>query len=526
MTALITIDSLSLATPDARPLFSDLSLSIGRERIGLVGRNGCGKTTLLMALSGEVAPSAGTITLAGRCGLLEQSMPVAGRCWADGLGIAGAWQRLKRIEAGAARDGDLERADWTLDSRILAALEQAGLPVRDMDSPLGAVSGGQRTRIAIARLLLQKPDILLLDEPTNNLDAEGRALIWDLVRHWPGGVVAASHDRALLEMMDRIVELSPVGCEIITGGWSDYVAERDARRDRIDSEAAAARAALSTARQSIRQRLERKAKSDGQGRAARRSRSQSKLILNAQKERAQGTDGRASAASEKQLEAAQKRLSEAQAKQLAVQPLKIDLPPSGLASGQCVLAFDAVGFARGERQILSGLSFDMSGPERVRIAGANGAGKSTLLALAAGRLEPQSGQIRRRPDATVMLDQHGEQLDPETSLVANCRRLNPHLDDNGVRAHLARFAFRNAAADKRACVLSGGERLRAGLACALGGLRSPQLLILDEPTNHLDLEAIEILEAALAGFDGALLIASHDPHFCARIGIERTLDLS
>jgi ATPase subunit of ABC transporter with duplicated ATPase domains len=525
MSALISVDDLSISTPDSRLLFSGLSLSVGAERLGLVGRNGCGKSTLLSVLTGAREPSGGTVRRFAACALMDQSPPVAGRTWADGLGVAADWARLSRIEAGTPKEDDLDQVDWTLESRIAQALDQAGLPARDPDSPLEATSGGQRTRIAIARLFLQKPDLLLLDEPTNNLDAEGRALILDLVREWPGGVILASHDRELLEEMDRIVELTPAGCHLVTGGWSAFEAERAARRERVAREIETAGASLDQMRKAAQQRVERKARSDKQGRAVRREGSEDKLVLNARRQRAEGTEGRLKAVSDRQMEAAQTSLAEARAKQAAITPLSIDLPASGLAAGQKVLALEAVSCARGGRPVLQDVSLEIRGPERIHLTGPNGGGKSTLLALAAGRLAPDRGAVFRREGEIVMLDQHAELLDREESVLENCRRANPEISAHEARALLARFAFRNEAALKKAGQLSGGERLRAGLACALGAARPPKLLILDEPSNHLDLEAIEVLEAALAGYDGALLIASHDPAFCERVGFDRAIEI-
>lgn len=205
-------------------------------------------------------------------------------------------------------------------------------------------------------------------------------------------------------------------------------------------------------------------------------------------------------------------------------PLQISIPASGLAVGQQVLTLDNVSLERGGCVLFERLSLDITGPERVQISGANGAGKSSLLALASGRLAPSSGTVSRNVHF-ALLDQHVGFLEPGQSVRENCQRLNPELSDNAVRSALARFAFRNDTALKSAAVLSGGERMRAGLACLFAGSAMPSLLILDEPTNHLDLEAVELLEAALQSFDGALLIASHDTVFVAALAPDRRVEL-
>jgi ATPase subunit of ABC transporter with duplicated ATPase domains len=174
--------------------------------------------------------------------------------------------------------------------------------------------------------------------------------------------------------------------------------------------------------------------------------------------------------------------------------------------------------------VLAGVSLRLTGPERIAVTGPNGAGKTTLIRLATGELAPTSGRVRRGVPA-VVLDQRAALLDDGETLLQNFRRLNPAADDNAAHAALARFLFRNVTALKPAGALSGGERLRAALACTLLAARPPQLIILDEPTNHLDLDSIAAVEAALAAYDGALLVVSHDRAFLEAIGAQRELEL-
>ena len=190
-----------------------------------------------------------------------------------------------------------------------------------------------------------------------------------------------------------------------------------------------------------------------------------------------------------------------------------------------MLAFEDVSFAWPDATpVLAGVSFRLIGPERLALTGPNGSGKTTLIRLAVGELEPTGGVIRRGAPA-VLLDQRAAMLSGDETLLANYRRLNPAQDDNAAHAALARFVFRNLAAEKPAGTLSGGERLRAALACVLMAARPPQLVVLDEPTNHLDLESIAAVEAALAAYDGALLVVSHDRDFLDAVGVDRELVL-
>jgi ATPase subunit of ABC transporter with duplicated ATPase domains len=199
MSSFVTLDSLSLATPDGRPLFHDLTLAFGRQRAGLVGRNGCGKSTLLRAIAGEVAPIGGSITRTGSVALLRQDWPDASISLAEALDVAAPLARLRRIEAGDGSADDLAEADWTLEARIDAALAEVGLVGIDLDRPLAALSGGQRTRVAVARATIAAPDLLLLDEPTNNLDLDSIEVLEAALRGYDGALLVVSHDAAFLE---------------------------------------------------------------------------------------------------------------------------------------------------------------------------------------------------------------------------------------------------------------------------------------------------------------------------------------
>ncbi|MBI1196610.1 MAG: ATP-binding cassette domain-containing protein [Phenylobacterium sp.] len=526
MPTFATLDGLSYASPDGRQLFDNLTLSFGAERTGLVGRNGVGKSTLIRLILGDLAPAAGSVAVRGRLGVLRQALaPPPGATAADLMGVAEALDRLGRIEAGQGSPDDLADADWMLPARLDAALAETGLAGLDLARSAASLSGGEATRATLAGLMAAEPDLMILDEPTNNLDAEARGLVTDALGRWKGGAIVVSHDRELLRRMDRIVELSDLGAQVYGGGYDLYVerralAEAAAARSLADAEKTAAQAA-----REAQAALERQARRDAAGKRARAKGDAPKMLLDARAERAEGTGGRIRRLAERQTAQAADALTAAQARVERARVLAFDLPPSGLAAGKAVLAFDEVTFAHpGAAPVLDRVGLRVVGPERVAITGPNGAGKTTLLRLAAGELEPAAGRVVRGV-APAFLDQQTALLGDASSLVAAFRRLNPRASENAARAALARFLFRNAAAEKPVAALSGGERLRAALACLLLGDAPPGLLILDEPTNHLDLDSIAAVEAALAGYDGALLVVSHDRDFLDAIGIGREIRL-
>jgi ATPase subunit of ABC transporter with duplicated ATPase domains len=526
MPSFLTLDSVSYSTPDGRNLFDNLTLSFGAERSGLVGRNGVGKSTLVRLALGELQPAAGAVSVSGRLGVLRQAlMPPPGATVADLLGVADALARLRRIEAGEGTAADLADADWMLEARLDAALADVGLEGLDLEWPAASLSGGQVTRAALAGLVAAEPDLLVLDEPTNNLDAAARELVAGVLGRWKGGAIVVSHDRALLRRMDRIVELTTLGASVYGGDYDLYAArkaeaEAAAARELAGAEKDAARVA-----REVQIAAERKQRKDAAGKRARAKNDAPKILLDAKQQRAEASGARAVRLADRLKSDAADALAAAEAKVERVRRLAFELPPSGLPAGKTVLALEGVGFAwPGGPPILADVSLKIVGAERVAVSGPNGSGKTTLIRLAAGELEPTAGRVARGVKA-AFLDQQTALLGHDTTLVAAFRRLNPSAGENAARAALARFLFRNTAAEKPVASLSGGERLRAALACVLLGDQPPQLLILDEPTNHLDLDSIGAVEAALRGYDGALLVVSHDRDFLAAVGIERDVSL-
>lgn len=526
MLASVSLHQLSYSTSDNQPLFTDLELTFGAGRTGLIGRNGTGKSTLLRMVAGELEPASGSVARNGTLGMLRQSVQADDETVADSLGIRAALDRLDRLEQGTGTIDDSADADWTLPSRIETALKSCGLPPLEPDRSIATLSGGQRTRLALAALLLDEPDIILLDEPTNNLDTEGRAAVVELLHRWRGAAIVVSHDRALLREMDAIVELTTLGATTYGGNWDQY-AERKAL------ELASAEHGLATAERQVAQidrkiqaQAERKARKDGAGARRAAKGDIPRIMLGGMKENAENSGGENARLASRQRADAAEAASDARAKVEILTPLTVKLAQSALPTGRTVLlASGLTGGPEGIEPVIRNFDLTITGPERVAITGPNGSGKTTLLRLLTGQLRPSEGH----GDILVhyaLLDQTVSLLDPSLSIRDNFRRLNPEADDNTGRAALARFMFRADAALQLVGTLSGGEMLRAGLACTIGGNHPPQLLILDEPTNHLDIQAIEQVEAGLRGYDGALLVVSHDRDFLSAIGIQRTVALA
>ena len=521
----ITLSKLSWSTPDGQSLFTDLDLSFTAERTGLVGRNGVGKTTLIKLITGELAPRSGSISISGTIGTLRQSVQVdPDDTVATLFESEQALALLRRAESGQASVSELAEADWTIESRIERALLDAGLDANP-ETLLASLSGGQRTRAALAALIFREPDFLLLDEPTNNLDRDGRDAVARLLAGWRGGAVVISHDRELLDRMDAIVELTSLGATRYGGNWTHYRERKALELASAEHDLADAEKRLSEVARSVQTTAERKSRKDAAGRRKGQRGDMPKILLGGLKRKAEATGGDNARLAERLKSEAEADLADARKRIEILQPFAVTLPSVGLPPARKVLRLDRVTAGHDpEMPVIRDLSLEIVGPERVAISGANGSGKTTLLKLVTGQLGPQSGDLRLMVDF-AMLDQTVSILDPGLTIRDNYLRLNPGAGENACRAALARFMFRADAALQSVSTLSGGQLLRAGLACVLGGIKPPQLLILDEPTNHLDIDSIATVEAGLRAYDGALLVVSHDATFLEAIGITRRIEL-
>jgi ATPase subunit of ABC transporter with duplicated ATPase domains len=522
-------DAVSWRAPTGLLVLDRVSLALAREKTGLVGANGSGKTTLARLLAGELAPTEGSVSRAGAVALLPQDFaPLAHHTVAQALGVQEKLAALARLTAGHGRADDLSVLDddWSISARVDAELHSLGLAHLALDRPVGTLSGGETTRVVLAALFLRRPDLLILDEPTNNLDRDARQALYAAVRGWPGGLLVISHDRELLGLMDRIVELSPQGPRVYGGNFDLYTAQRDAEARAARRDVTETAKQLRKARREAQAARERQDRRNSRGRKSRDKSGLPPVILNAMRDNSERTTARLAGAHEAKVGDARAALDAARERAAERPELDITLAPVDLPAGKTVLELEDVSFAYpGGRRLLEGVSLRMVGPERVALVGPNGSGKTTLFRLILGELRPTAGRLHLGAARATCLDQRAALLDPGRSVLENFRAFNPGLSETACRLTVARFLFRTDAVHRLPATLSGGELLRAALACVLSAVAPPQLLLLDEPTNHLDLASLANLEQALRPYTGALLVASHDRTFLHNVGVTRCVEL-
>ncbi|HGM7197167.1 TPA: ABC-F family ATP-binding cassette domain-containing protein [Serratia marcescens] len=506
------LHQLTCQFADGETLFGPLDLAFDRQRCGLVGRNGVGKTQLLRLIAGLDRPGNGHVESHAALAYVAQQPEIAAdTTLAQLLGYGEVFAALARLEQGQPLADDIDRLEgrWDLNDRLQNAFVAAGLPAFDPLRSASSLSGGERMRAALCGALLGEADFLLLDEPTNHLDSVGRAWLYQQLDQWRGGLLIASHDRQLLARMERIVELTPGALRSYGGNYDDY------RRQR-DTEQQAARADLEHAREERRRTRARQQKEHdmSQRRSAQTLRVVDTLNIAsfervAYKSAAKESLGTLRKQHQDQRDGLDAAVREAYQRVEEEQPVLLALPGSEVSANKQVLVLEQL-----QLPFVSAPPLDLriDGPMRVALTGPNGCGKSTLLKTVLGQLTALSGHCHC-PLPTAYLDQTLSQLDPNLSVMEHLGLQDSPLAEGALRTRLAQLQL---GADRIALPLgslSGGERLKAALACALWRRQPAQLLLLDEPTNHLDLASSLAIETALADFPGAMLVVSHDEDF-------------
>ena len=529
-------------------IFTSISLSLPRgARVALVGPNGIGKTTLLRLLVGLDEPSAGQIHRARglTIGFLPQEARLSARhtLWEECLGafaeLRAQERELAGLEAAMSDPGQAESAlerygplqiaferagGYAYETRIRQTLSGLGFDAGDHNRPLNQLSGGQRTRALLARLLLSDPDLLVLDEPTNHLDIAAVEWLESYLGQWEGTALLVSHDRYFLDrVVNNIWEMSRTGLETYRGNYSAYVQHRQERWALRQQVFTAEKERLQKELDYIRKNIAGQNTLQAKGRLKRLSR-----YLDAiDKAGLQALQGKQWAEISAETGATSQMMSVDEAHQRikslrdpVVRPpeLKLDLKPRQ-RSGEIVLrAADLVVGYPGE-SLFTIKELELRRLECAAIIGPNGSGKTTFLKTILGQVAPLSGEVS--PGASLQVGyfaQAHEDLDPGRTLVEEIEAVAGSMLLAEIRDYLARFLFTGEDVFRQVSTLSGGERGR--LALAKLALTDANLLLLDEPTNHLDIPSQEILQEVLANYQGTILLVSHDRYLIDALGTQ------
>lgn len=516
----LVLKDVSYVLPNGRTLFSDLHEQFDGRPTGLVGRNGVGKTVLARILAGLLPASSGYCQCSGSVHYLaQQVVHPDGATVADLAGVKHTLDALARIESGstAAEDFDAVGDQWELPQRLRHELERHHLGHHVIETPARNLSGGEAMRVSLIGAMLSGADFLILDEPSNHLDRPNRQALIEQLRCWPRGLIVVSHDRKLLDSMDRIVELSSRGLHSYGGNYAFYAEARAHERQTALQNLSEHKLERQRQEQLMRRQRERQEKRQARGKQSGREANQAKILLGRQKERSEITSGvlrQRQTATQARL---QQRVREAVQQVEAESQISLHEVPITRTVKRRVAELKGVAlpFITGATRTVSLL---LSGQQRIGVVGPNGCGKSTLLRLLAGRLEPVAGFVEVAP-GSAYLDQRLENLDAEKTVLEQLQLANPTATEGDLRMRLVHLGIDVQKIDTPSGSLSGGERLKGALACILYAESPPQLLLLDEPNNHLDLPSIEALEIMLRRYQGTLVVVSHDDLFLGNIGL-------
>ena len=511
---MISVQNLELRA-GARLLMEDVTFRVDKgDKIGLVGRNGAGKTTMTKVLAGLALPAEGTVTRSGSIGYLPQDPKVddmtqlARDRILSARGLDGVARKMRQAQEDMASEDEsirtkgMRRYDrleaefiagggYAAESEAAVITSNLDLPERVLAQPLETLSGGQRRRVELARILFSAADTMLLDEPTNHLDADSILWLREFLKNFSGGLLVISHDFELMELVvNRVFYLDANRCVIdqYNMGWKNYLSQREQDEHRRKRERANA---------------QKKAQA---------------LMEQANKMRAKATKA---VAAQQMIKRAERMMRGLEDERQTDKVAAIRFPEPA-PCGKTPLSAQSLSKSYGSLEIFTDVDLAIDRGSRVVVLGLNGAGKTTLLRMLAGNTAPDTGEVVYGHGAKIgYFAQEHEILDGERTVLENMKSAAPDLDDTRVRTILGSFLFSGDDVEKPAGVLSGGEKTRLSLATLVAS--SANILLLDEPTNNLDPASRKEILNALKAYKGAIVMVSHDEGAVEALNPERVL---
>lgn len=505
-------------------LFRDISVKLTVRRVGLVGRNGIGKSILASIFAKEIQPSTGNIEVVSAIGrytqlpshILNSSISIA-----EFLGVDSILHALDQVAKGSAEQKwfDLIGERWQLKDELTQLLFDIGLP-EDIQLPCNRLSGGQLSRLSLWKLFHSDAQLLILDEPSNHLDLSAKNWLLEQIDLFPGYILLISHDRLLLRHMEQIWELNTLGLHQYGGNYDFFRQQKQKEMDAVErqlNEAQKEKRKLDKQTQTDREKAEQRA---SQGNKLRKQGSQAKVLLDAKKDKATANASARNKNVQKRADLLHQKTQDLKDRKEGLKAQRMYLDSAGERNkslvhiSECLLPYTSS----------QAINLHVKGTSRVHIKGDNGCGKTTLLRAIRGDIRPLQGEIRINTPV-YYLDQHFGLLRNELSMLENLVHFCPQLGEERARTLLAGIGFRRDSVYRLVDQLSGGEKMKLAMLIVSHQADQP-LLLLDEPDNHLDLDSKLILAEALNAYQGAFLLISHDEDFVATSGITEVYDFN
>lgn len=526
---MLTLSGVSLTLPDGRSLFRNLSFTLDtREKAALVGNNGVGKSTLFRILAGQL-PAEGVVAIAHAAHYVPQLFGQFDHLTvAQVLGIDTRLQALGEVLNGRATDHYLSLIDdWSLEERAAEALQYWHLENTIMHQPLARLSGGEKTKAFLAGLIIHQPKFILLDEPTNHLDTTSRQILYNYISQSSATMFIISHDRALLDLLNPVFELSAKGINRYGGNYTFYVDQKDISTEALVRQVKDKEKTLRKAREQERETIQRQQKLDARGKGKQEKSGLPKIVQNALKNSAERSTAKIKDVHANKIAGIAATLQDLRKTMPDAGVMKLNIDNARLHAGKVLVEATGINLHYGKTLWTNDIDLRITSGERIAVKGSNGSGKTSLIKILLGQMNPHVGNVRRSEITALCIDQEYSLIDGSRTVREQAHTFNEsELEAHEVNIRLNRFLFPKDTWDKPCHLLSGGERMRLMLCCLSIAHRTPDIIVLDEPTNNLDIQSAEILARAINEYRGTLIVISHDEPFLRDVKIERAIVLS
>jgi len=528
---MLSLQNITYSHPNRDLLFEDINLIINQqEKIALIGNNGVGKSTLLKIMAGNLYPSSGVVKTESTSYYIPQ---VFGQfndyTVAQALHLEDKIKALKEILNGNVTDANLTLLDddWAIEERCFESFAHWKLDGLDLNQKMEMLSGGQKTKVFLAGILIHRPEIVLLDEPSNHLDTVGRNILYDYLKTTTNTLLVVSHDRTLLNIVDFVFELSRRGITVYGGNYDFYTEQKLIETNAFQLDLKSKEKALRKAKEIEREATERKQKLDARGKKKQEKAGVPTITMNTLRNKAEKSTSRLKDIHTEKVDAIFQELHQLRNEIPDLDKMKMNLDDSALHKGKILINAMDLNYGYDDQLIWKErLNFKIGSGDRLAIKGSNGSGKTTLIRMILGELKPRWGTIIRANVKSIYIDQDYSLIDNRLNVYEQAEQFNSGvLQEHEIKMRLARFLFSMTYWDKSCEALSGGEKMRLMLCCLTICNQSPDIIVLDEPTNNLDIQNIEILTNAINDYKGTLLVVSHDAYFLKQINVEHSIDL-
>ncbi|MDR0755071.1 MAG: ATP-binding cassette domain-containing protein, partial [Prevotellaceae bacterium] len=489
-----------------------------------------GKSTLLKIIAGQIPPSAGNLTVSSKPYYIPQIIgQFRDLTVAQTIGVSDKLNALSDILSGIVTEENLLvlNDDWTIEERCLEALSYWKIDDLDLNAKMQTLSGGQKTKVFLSGIQIHNPEIVLLDEPTNHLDLTARNLLYRFIKETSCSLAVVSHDRTLLNDLDKMCELNLHGIKIYGGNYDFYREQKFVENEVFTNSLEEKQKSLRKAKETERAALERQQKRESQGRKNLNKSNIAPILAGGRKNNAENTTAKMKGVHTAKINAIAQELNDLRKEIPSRDKMKFGFDHAVLHKGKILVSAKGINYGYDENLLWQNpLDIQIISSERIAIKGNNGSGKTTLIKLILGEIEPHCGTIFRADNKNVYIDQEYSLISSYLTVYDQAQAFNnAALLESEIKTRLNRFLFSKEFWDKPCSILSGGEKMRLLLCCLTITTQSPDIIVLDEPTNNIDIQNIEILTDAINDYRGTLIVVSHDPYFLNQIHIESVMKL-